>query len=86
MPASCRGRVTRLYGYEGYGFITAEDGREIYFHGNSVPDDGFDRLTIGTVVRYVEAEGEQGPQASTVIPLGRPTPTVSGPEGGGVWQ
>ena len=27
-----RGRVTRLFAYEGYGFITTEDGREIYFH------------------------------------------------------
>jgi cold shock CspA family protein/ribosome-associated translation inhibitor RaiA len=66
-----RGRVTRLFTYEGYGFITSEDGREIYFHRNSVLDDGFDHLTVGTAVRFVEAEGEQGPQASTVVPLER---------------
>jgi cold shock CspA family protein/ribosome-associated translation inhibitor RaiA len=78
-----QGRVTRLFGYEGYGFITGEDGLEVYFHRNSVPDGGFDRLTPGTEVRYVETEGEQGPQASTVVPLSRPAPVVSGPEGGG---
>jgi cold shock CspA family protein/ribosome-associated translation inhibitor RaiA len=67
-----QGRVTRLYGYEGYGFITGEDGGEMYFHKNSVLDGGFDRLTIGAEVRYIEAEGEQGPQASTVVLRGHP--------------
>lgn len=73
-----QGRVTRLYGYEGYGFITGADADEIYFHRNSVPDGGFDRLTVGTEVRYVETEGEQGPQASTVVPRGHPAPAAAG--------
>ncbi len=73
-----QGRVTRLYGYEGYGFITAEDGGEIYFHKNSVADGGFDRLAIGAEVRYIEAEGEEGPQASSVIPRGHPASATQG--------
>jgi cold shock CspA family protein/ribosome-associated translation inhibitor RaiA len=77
-----KGQVTRLFSYEGYGFITAQDGHEVYFHGNSVPDKGFDRLTTGTFVRYVESEGERGPQASTVMPLAHPSPAASGPERG----
>jgi cold shock CspA family protein len=81
-----RGRVTRLNGHEGYGFITDEDGGEVYFHRNSVRGDGFDRLTIGTRVRFVETAGEQGPQASTVVPQGRPAPAASGSQGGGPWQ
>jgi cold shock CspA family protein len=68
-PAT-RGSVTRLLRYEGYGFITADDGREIYFHRNAVPNQGFDRLAEGTAVRFVEAEGREGPQASTVVALG----------------
>jgi len=64
-----QGTVTRLYAYEGYGFLGGADGREIYFHRNSVPDKGFDKLVVGAAVRYVETEGEQGPQASTVVPL-----------------
>ncbi|HTS90093.1 MAG TPA: HPF/RaiA family ribosome-associated protein [Gemmatimonadales bacterium] len=63
------GRVTKLFGYEGYGFVTGEDGREIYFHQNSVPGGDFARLALGDPVRYVAEEGEQGPQASTVVPL-----------------
>lgn len=74
-----RGRISRLLAYEGYGFITTEDGSEIYFHRNSVPDGSFDRLTVGDEVRYVETEGDEGPQASTVVPRGHPASTASGP-------
>lgn len=66
---SPRGRVSQLFGQEGYGFLTADDGHEIYFHKNCVPNHGFDRLSLGVAVRYVETEGEHGPQASTVFPL-----------------
>jgi cold shock CspA family protein len=51
---------------EGYGFIEASDGREIYFHRNSVLGDGFDDLEVGATVTFNEEQGERGPQASTV--------------------
>lgn len=60
------GVVTRLLSWEGYGFLTTEDGRDIYFDRNSVLHDAFDRLEVGTEVRYVAESGEKGPQASTV--------------------
>jgi ribosomal subunit interface protein len=63
---SRHGHVAKLYSYEGYGFIETPDGEQIYFHRNSVLDHGFGRLAIGTRVRFVEEQGEQGPQASTV--------------------
>ena len=50
----------------GYGFLTSDDGREIYFHKNSVSAGAFPRLKIGTTVRFAEEAGEKGPQASTV--------------------
>ncbi len=61
------GRVIRLERQLGYGFIEAPDGREIYFHRNSVLDDAFDKLEIGSPVRFAEEEGDKGPQASTVV-------------------
>ena len=61
------GRITRLEREPGYGFLETPDGREIYFHCNSVLDRAFDRLEVGAEVRFAEEEGEQGPQASTVI-------------------
>jgi ribosomal subunit interface protein len=60
------GRVTKLFPQEGYGFLTTSDGREVYFHSHSVLEPGFERLTIGTEVRFVEEYGQKGAQASTV--------------------
>lgn len=60
------GRVTKLFPQEGYGFLETSDGREVYFHGHSVLEPGFERLTIGTEVRFVEEYGQKGVQASTV--------------------
>ncbi len=64
-------RVERIFSDQGYGFITAPDGREIYFHRDSVLNGGFKRLTVGTVVNFVEEQGEKGPQASTVRIAGK---------------
>lgn len=66
-----QGRVVQLFPEEGYGFLEAPDGREIYFHRNSVLNGGFKQLTIGSEVRFSEEEGEKGPQASTVTSIGK---------------
>ena len=58
--------VSQLFAAEGYGFLSTPDGREIYFHRNSVLAPGFDQLALGTEVRFAEELGDKGPQASTV--------------------
>jgi cold shock CspA family protein len=58
------GTVVRLH--DGYGFLQTADGRDVYFHRNSVLDGAFQRLKIGSSVSFVEEDGEKGPQASTV--------------------
>ncbi|MDP9033673.1 MAG: cold shock domain-containing protein [Myxococcota bacterium] len=64
------GRVAKLMVGQGpgtrYGFIETHDGREIYFHENSVLHGQYDKLEVGTEVRFAEEDGEKGPQASTV--------------------
>jgi ribosomal subunit interface protein len=60
------GHIARLEYGKGYGFIETSDGREIYFHRNSILDADFDRLEVGDPVRFHEEAGEEGPQASTV--------------------
>jgi cold shock CspA family protein/ribosome-associated translation inhibitor RaiA len=67
------GRIARLLPERDCGFIRSADGSEIYFHRNSIANGGFDRLAIGDEVRFVaqERESAQGPQASTVVPLGK---------------
>lgn len=67
------GRIARLLPERDCGFILSAAGEEIYFHRNSVPGDGFDKLTPGAAVRFVAqySESAKGPQASTVVPLGK---------------
>jgi cold shock CspA family protein len=69
--------VTKLFRDEGYGFIKTREGRDIYFHRNSVLHHDFDRLTIGTAVRFEEEEGEKGPQATSVQVVDKPGSQVS---------
>lgn len=59
-------RVSRLFRDAGYGFITTGDGRDLYFHSNSVLEACFSKLQIGSEVWFAEELGEKGPQASTV--------------------
>jgi ribosomal subunit interface protein len=63
------GRIAELY--PEYGKIETPDGRLVYFHRNSILDGDFDKLDIGTEVRFVEEPGELGPQASTVHIVGK---------------
>jgi ribosomal subunit interface protein len=61
------GEVIRLLKEEGFGFIAGPDGQEIYFHRNAVLDPpGFDKLEVGSRVRFAEEQGFEGPQATTV--------------------
>jgi cold shock CspA family protein len=60
------GVVEKLFD-EGYGFLRVlEDDRQVYFHRNSVLHDDFERLAVGTEVRFTPQEGDDGPQASSV--------------------
>lgn len=59
-------RVAKLFPDERYGFLETADGREIYFHSNSVLHPGYENLAIGTEVHFAEEQGAKGPQASTV--------------------
>ncbi|MBB4038776.1 cold shock CspA family protein/ribosome-associated translation inhibitor RaiA [Microvirga flocculans] len=63
--------VRRVQPEEDYGFLETGDGREIYFHRNSVLDDAFAQLKPGVRVTFVEEAGEKGAQASTVRILGK---------------
>lgn len=55
----------------GSGFLRTEDGRDLYFHSNSVLRRQYAQLEVGTVVRFAEEMGDDGPQASTVEIVGR---------------
>lgn len=61
-----RGKVAKIFPFDGYGFITTSDGREIYFHRNSVIEPNFDKLEEGAEVAFLEEQGKEGPQAVRV--------------------
>lgn len=72
--------VLELEDGEGYGFLETVDGRRIYFHRNSVLHNDFERLEIGTGVRFMEEMGESGPQATTVQIVDKPGARISDSE------
>jgi cold shock CspA family protein len=65
------GVVAALHPETDHGFIASADGREIYFHRNSVEDGNYDGLRVGEEVRFSEAVGDKGPQATFVRPIGK---------------
>ena len=60
------GIVKTIYPYESYGFIVTSQGREIYFHENSLKDITMNQLSEGDDVKFGEAEGDKGPCAAWV--------------------
>ena len=69
-PAPLTARVTRLLRDLDYGFITTSEGKELYFHRNSVMSGSFDGLKEGDGVQFVEAAGDTGPTAAKIWPTG----------------
>ena len=65
------GTVVRLDPSGEFGFLQSGDGHEVYFHRNSVLDNGFSRLHVGSRVTFAEEIGEKGAQATTVKLLGK---------------
>ena len=63
--------INKLVPAEDYGFLLTPEGREIFFHRNSVLNEAFDRLQLGTEVAFEEKDGDRGPQASSVTLVGR---------------
>jgi cold shock CspA family protein/ribosome-associated translation inhibitor RaiA len=68
------GIINEIIPMQDFGRIQGSDGREIFFHRNSVIDGDFDSLEIGDEVWFSEESGEDGPQASTVHIVGKHHP------------
>jgi ribosomal subunit interface protein len=61
--------VTKLFPDQGYGFLKTLDGQDIHFSYNSVTHDDFDRLGIGTGVRFEAIEDEEGILHATTVQI-----------------
>ncbi len=65
-PQLLQGEVIRIFKSDDFGFIATPDGKEFYFNANNVVHPSFERLEVGTPVHFIEAMGDEGPQAHRV--------------------
>ena len=61
-----KGTVKRVNNQKGYGFITAEDGKDVFVHFSGINMEGFKTLEEGAAVEFDITDGAKGPQAVNV--------------------
>ncbi|GBG96843.1 cold-shock protein [Lactococcus termiticola] len=61
-----QGTVKWFNATKGFGFITAEDGKDVFVHFSAIQTDGFKTLDEGQKVEFDLEEGPRGPQAVNV--------------------
>lgn len=59
-----KGTVKWFNNQKGYGFITAEDGKDVFVHFSGLNMEGFKTLEEGAAVEFDITDGAKGPQAS----------------------
>jgi CspA family cold shock protein len=64
-----KGTVKWFNAEKGYGFITGEDGKDVFVHFSAIQGDGFKSLEEGQAVSYDVQQGARGPQAANVVKL-----------------
>ncbi|ERL64105.1 cold-shock protein [Schleiferilactobacillus shenzhenensis] len=52
---------------KGYGFITGDDGKDVFVHFSAIQGDGYKSLDEGQHVTYDVEESDRGPQAANVV-------------------
>ena len=61
-----KGTVKWFNNQKGYGFITGEDGNDVFVHYSGLNMEGFKSLEEGAAVTFEITEGAKGPQATNV--------------------
>ena len=62
-----KGTVKWFNAEKGYGFITGEDGNDVFVHFSAIVAEGFKSLEEGPAVTYDLTEGARGMQAAIVV-------------------
>lgn len=61
-----RGKVKWFNAKKGYGFISTDEGKDVFVHHKEIQTDGFRTLDEGQEVEFEMAEGPKGPHAKNV--------------------
>ena len=61
-----KGKVKRFNKVKGFGFITTEDGRDVFFHFSELVMEGYKTIDEGAEVEFDLVEGERGLQAHNI--------------------
>ncbi|MFN2471541.1 MAG: cold-shock protein [Gaiellaceae bacterium] len=64
-----QGTVKWFSNEKGYGFITREDGDDVFVHHSAIQAEGYRSLTEGQKVEFEVVQGDKGLQASNVQPI-----------------
>ena len=64
-----KGTVKWFNAEKGYGFITGEDGNDVFVHFSAIQGEGFKSIDEGQEVEFEVVEGSRGPQAANVVKL-----------------
>ncbi|MDD2207458.1 MAG: cold-shock protein [Aminobacterium sp.] len=64
-----QGTVKWFNASKGYGFITTDEGKDIFVHFSAIQSDGFKTLDEGQKVSFDIVEGPKGEQAANVVKL-----------------
>jgi CspA family cold shock protein len=64
-----KGKVKWFNGSKGYGFITPEEGSDVFVHFSAIQGDGFKSLDEGQEVEFEIVNGPKGQQAANVTKI-----------------
>ena len=54
---------------KGFGFITSDEGNDVFAHYSQIQKDGFKTLDEGQAVEFDVVDGAKGPQAENIVAL-----------------